>query len=208
MKTTLLGIATTALVFLFGNVAQAADRDGNAGWRLGERNRDGYSIYRRDRGNWYRVPGSAVAVGDGWVLGNKRESGGYAIYRWNGYGWDQAPGGAVQIGGSYNRPWVVNNRGQRFNWNGYDWSPSGYVGNSRNNFRGNSFGRELDRRDRGRDFRNPYRRDREYRDRNRQREFNRGNRNRNSYRFYNRRDRSWDPYRFDERRLFNKRGWR
>lgn len=215
MKTSLPGLAIPLLLLLMADVAQAADRSGNAGWRLGERSRDGYTIYRRDRGNWYRVPGSAIAVGDGWVLGNKRESGGYAIYRWNGRGWDQAPGGAVEIGGSYSRPWVINNRGQRFNWNGYDWNPSGYVGNARNSFRGNTyrgnnFGREFDRRDRyrDRDYRDRNRRDRDYRGRYRQRDFYRGNDYRNRYRFFNRRDRSWDPYRFDERRRFNKRGWR
>ncbi len=189
MKTTMLGLAATALMFLVANVAQADDRNGNAGWRLGERHRDGYAIYRRDRGNWYRVPGSAIAVGDGWVLGSQRESGGYAIYRWNGYNWDQAPGGAVEIGGSYNRPWVVNNRGQRFTWNGYDWRASGFAGNSRNSYRGNSFGRDFDRRGRDRGFR-----DRGFRDRDRYR--NRG---------FDRRYREWDPYRFDERRRFGKR---
>ena len=110
------------------------------GWRLGERVRDGYAIYRRGNRGWQRVPGSGIQVADGWVLGSRRESGGYAIYRWNGYGWDQAPGGAVRIGGSYNRPWVINDRGQRYVWNGYDWRPeSGFrntrpgVGNSYSN---------------------------------------------------------------------------
>ena len=121
MKTTILGLAATAVLLLTATTAHANDRgfrdNGNAAWRLGERNRDGYSIYRRQGGNWYRVPGSGIAVGDGWVLGNKRENGGYAIYRWNGHDWDQAPGGAVEIGGTYNRPWVINDRGQRFNWN-------------------------------------------------------------------------------------------
>ncbi len=202
MKTTMLGLAATVvgttLMFLVANVAQADDR-GNAGWRLGERNRDGYAIYRRDRGNWYRVPGSAVAVADGWVLGSRRESGGYAIYRWNGYNWDQAPGGAVEIGGTYNRPWVVNNRGQRFTWNGYDWRASGYAGNRGNSFRGNSFGRDFDRWGRDRNFRDRGFRNRDFRDR----------RDRNRYRGFDRRWREWDPYRFDERRRFGKRDfWR
>lgn len=204
MKTTMLGLAATTMMFLFASMAQADDRDGNSGWRLGERNRDGYAIYRRDRGNWHRVPGSAVAVGEGWVLGSKRESGGYAIYRWNGYGWDQAPGGAVQIGGSYNRPWVVNNRGQRFSWNGYDWSASGYAGNprysDRDRHRGNTFGRDFNKRGNGfgRDFDRRHR-DRDFRDR--------GRRDRN--RWFDRRHREWDPYRYDERRRFGKRDfWR
>lgn len=200
MTTKMLGLAATVfgttLMFLVANVAQADDR-GNAGWRLGERNRDGYAIYRRDRGNWYRVPGSAVAVGDGWVLGSKRENGGRAIYRWNGYGWDQAPGGAVEIGGSYNRPWVVNNRRQRFTWNGYDWNASGFVGNRGNGFRGNRYGRDFDRGNRNRNFRDRGYRNRDFRDRNRRNPFwNRG---------FDRRHREWDPYRFDERRRFGKR---
>lgn len=184
MKTALLGMLTASLL-MFGSVpAEANDRgfrgnDRNAGWRLGEPTRDGYAIYRRDRGNWYRVPGAAIAVADGWVLGAKRENGGHAIFRWNGYGWDQAPGGAVEIGGTYNRPWVVNNRGQRFDWNGYDWYASGFVGNRNNGFRGNAFSRDrfFDRNyDRGR---NPFR--------------------------YGRRDREWDPYRFDRERRHHER---
>ncbi|MCG8415839.1 MAG: hypothetical protein MI746_16615 [Pseudomonadales bacterium] len=197
MKKALLGIATLSMLLLGVGTAQADDhgfRDqsrSGTGWRLGERNRDGYAIYRRQGGNWYRVPGSGIAVADGWVLGSKRESGGYAIYRWNGYDWDQAPGGAVEIGGTYNRPWVINNRGQRFDWNGYDWYRSGFVGNSRGFQSNNRPHREFrDRRDRDRFFGNRHR-DRNFRDRFR-------------YRY----DRSWDPYRFDERRRYGKRPWR
>ena len=198
MKTTILGLAATAVLLLTATTVQANDRgfrdNGNAAWRLGERNRDGYSIYRRQGGNWYRVPGSGIAVGDGWVLGNKRENGGYAIYRWNGHDWDQAPGGAVEIGGTYNRPWVINDRGQRFNWNGYDWNRGGFVGNGRGFARDNRYDRDFrnrqDRRERER-YRNDRRNDRDYRNRDRNR-------------FFNRRDRSWDPYRYDERRRFGK----
>lgn len=202
MKTALLGMLTASLL-MFGSVpAQADDRgfrgnDRNAGWRLGERTRDGFAIYRRDRGNWYRVPGSAIAVADGWALGAKRENGGQAIFRWNGYGWDQAPGGAVEIGGTYNRPWVVNNRGQRFDWNGYDWYASGYAGNRGGGFKGNAFGRDRNRFDRGRD------RDRFY-DRNYDRRYDRNGRGRNPFR-YGRRDREWDPYRFDRERRHHER---
>ncbi len=136
MKTTTFGFL--AAVFFFASATALADDRGGRydtvrgsdGWRLGERVRGGYAIYHRG----HRVPGSAIDIADGWVLGAKRESGGYAIYRWNGRNWDQAPGGAVQIGGSYRNPWVVNNRGQRFSWNGYDWEPSfrGDRGNYRN----------------------------------------------------------------------------
>ena len=122
-----------------------------------------------DRGGC-RVPGSAIAVADGWVLGSKRESGGFAIYRWNGRDWDQAPGGAVEIGGSYRRPWVINNRGQRFTWNGSDWNRD-FAGGGRGfsfNNRGVDRGFRQDQHNpfRGRDFkrRQP---DRNFRDRNR-----------------------------------------
>lgn len=131
MKTRMFGLAAVVCFLFSSSVVVAGDtdfRDGHRGgdrvsgsWRLGERTRDGFSIYHRSGGGWYRVPGAAIAVADGWVLGAKRESGGHAIYCWNGHNWDQAPGGAVRIGGTYSRPWVVNNRGQRFVWNGYDW---------------------------------------------------------------------------------------
>lgn len=90
-------------------------------WIVNSRNR----IYYWNGHDWDRMPGKGVAIADGWVLGTKHEHGGYAIYRWNGYDWDQAPGGAISIGGSYNRPWVINDRNQRFVWNGYDWDRSG-----------------------------------------------------------------------------------
>ena len=71
------------------------------------------------------APGSATAVGDGWVIGTDRRGGGYGIYRWSGRGWNRVAGGAVDIGGSYEQPWVINNRGEQFYWNGYDWSADG-----------------------------------------------------------------------------------
>lgn len=173
MKTTLYGHLASALLVLalIPAPAQADDRGfrdrGNSGaWRLGERHRDGYAIYR----GGYRVPGSAIAVADGWVLGSKRESGGFAIYRWNGRDWDQAPGGAVEIGGSYRRPWVINNRGQRFTWNGYDWNRDftgvgrGFSFNNRGVDRGFRQDRRNPFRGQGFDRRQP---DRNFRDRNR-----------------------------------------
>ncbi len=87
-------------------------------WRL-----SGYDVYFREPGQrqWQRAPGTAIDVSDGWVIGTDPAYGGYSIYRWNGLDWDRAPGGAVKIGGSYSNPWVVNDRGESFSWDGYDW---------------------------------------------------------------------------------------
>lgn len=95
----------------------ARDRFSGGEWRLGDHNQ----IYHRTNRGWQRVQGFAIDVADGWVIGTDRRSGGYGIYRWNGYSFDRMPGGAVEIGGSYKRPWVINNRGERFEWAGRDW---------------------------------------------------------------------------------------
>ncbi|MFT4862751.1 MAG: hypothetical protein ACI95C_001975 [Pseudohongiellaceae bacterium] len=93
-------------------------------WVINSHNR----IFHWNGRDWDRLPGSATAVADGWVIGTNREPGGYGIFRWNGRRWEQAPGGAVAIGGSYRRPWVINDRNQRFVWNGYDWDSAGRSG--------------------------------------------------------------------------------
>ncbi|MGB4246743.1 MAG: hypothetical protein WBJ75_03395, partial [Pseudohongiellaceae bacterium] len=61
------------------------DRDGWRGggrseWRIGDHNQ----IYHRTDRGWQRVQGSAIDVGDGWVIGTDRRNGGFGIYRWNG----------------------------------------------------------------------------------------------------------------------------
>ena len=170
MKAITFGLITLAFFVLTTTAAMADDRGGRYhsvrggdGWRLGERVRGGFAIYHRG----YRVPGAAISIADGWVLGTKRESGGYAIYRWNGRDWDQAPGGAVEIGGSYNNPWVVNNRGQRYSWNGYDWEPGfrakridrGRDSHDRHDYGWSAFGRHFERNDRNR-YSSRYDRDR------------------------------------------------
>jgi hypothetical protein len=98
---------------------------GNGEWRLGEfrGDRRGYEILYRapGRNRWQVAPGGAIAVGDGWVLGTDRHTGGYGIYRWNGRDWSRMPGTGVRIGGSYRQPWVINDRGDRYSWNGYEW---------------------------------------------------------------------------------------
>lgn len=78
-------------------------------------------IYRwRGRG-WQRVRGTAVDISDGWAIGTDRRPGGFGIYRFDGREFRRMPGAAVEIGGSYEHPWVINDRGEYFEWNGRDW---------------------------------------------------------------------------------------
>lgn len=115
MKHLLLPAFLLAALLLPG--LAAADGSGLE-WRHG----GGYDIYYRTPGHsWRRAPGSAVDVGDGWVIGTDRRHGGFSIYRWDGYRWHRMPGAGVRIGGSYHNPWVVNDRGERFSWTGYGW---------------------------------------------------------------------------------------
>ncbi len=127
----------------------AADNNGLE-WRRG----NGYDIWYRYPGehNWRRAPGSARDVSDGWVIGTARKRGGYAIYRWDGRKWHEMPGAAVSIGGGYYNPWVVNDRGERFSWNGYTWvqEPNFRPRNDRHDDRRDDHGRnDRDRNDRG-----------------------------------------------------------
>ena len=80
-----------------------------------------YEIYRWNGWEWRRVHGSAQDIADGWVIGTDRRSGGFGIYRWNGYEFRRMPGAAIEIGGSYDHPWIVNSRGEQFEWTGRDW---------------------------------------------------------------------------------------
>ena len=63
---------------------------------------------------WQQLPGTAIDVADGWVIGTGANpiGGGYNIYRWNGTSWQEMPGHAVRIGGTYNNPYVVNNESE------------------------------------------------------------------------------------------------
>jgi len=120
-------------------------------WVINANNR----IYHWTGRDWNRMPSRAIDIADGWALGLELESGGYAIYSWNGRDWDHAPGGAVEIGGSYERPWVINNRGEHFVWNGRDWDRArGFSYNNRRSTSGKSFSRLGDRRcdDRDHDY--------------------------------------------------------
>lgn len=110
----------------------SADHNG-ADWRLSSRSGWGNEIWYRTSGerDWRRAPGSATAVGDGWVIGTDRRNGGYGIYRWNGFDWQRMPGAGIEIGGSYNNPWVVNDRGERFSWTAYGWREEPNFGGGR-----------------------------------------------------------------------------
>jgi hypothetical protein len=143
-------------------------------WRLGaELGYGGNSIYFRYPGerHWLRAPGSAIDVGEGWVIGTDRHSGGYGIYRWNGRDWQRMPGAAVEIGGSFQSPWVVNDRGERFRWAGNRWQQEAVVGfrnrdeRTSNEHRGNERSRDYD------DW------DNSYRDRDNDHDNERGSRN-------------------------------
>ncbi|MBE9067190.1 hypothetical protein IQ260_11035 [Leptolyngbya cf. ectocarpi LEGE 11479] len=72
---------------------------------------------------WRQLPGSAIDVADGWVIGTGANpiGGGYNIYRWNGTSWQEMPGYAVRIGGTYNNPYVVNNENEIYWWDGFAW---------------------------------------------------------------------------------------
>ena len=107
----------------------ARDRFSGSQWRLGSHNQ---IFLKTDRG-WQRVQGSAIAIADGWVIGTDRRDGGYGIYRWNGRGFNRMPGAAIDIGGSYEHPWVINNRGERFEWTGRDWREVRSYSSNRNN---------------------------------------------------------------------------
>ena len=148
--------------------AQADDRinvrigwssPGGLEWQLGQAlgwNRGHEILYRnRGSGRWYVAPGAATALGDGWVLGNDWQRGGWGIYRWNGRDWNRMPGAAVRIGGSYRSPWVINDRGVRYEWNGNDWREDRGRGNGyrdrdddRDRWGNNRRGRDRDDRDR------------------------------------------------------------
>jgi len=105
-------------------------------WALNRRG----DIFQWTGRRWTRMPGTATDIGDGWVIGTDRRSGGYGIYRWNGRSWRRTSGGAVAIGGSYERPWVINDRNERFVWNGREWK-HGYGGGRSS---GHSYGNGYD----------------------------------------------------------------
>jgi hypothetical protein len=128
-------------------------------WRLGDRGTDIYYRYPGDR-QWRRAPGSAHDVGDGWVIGTDRRDGGYAIYRWTGNDWQRMPGAAVEIGGSYQRPWVINDEGERFAWTGHEWREEQNYRRWNDRGRNDRGNDRRDRRDDDRNHRNSWRDDR------------------------------------------------
>lgn len=125
------------------------DRSGTSAleWRLGAaRGWQGHEIYYRHAGDrqWRRAPGSAIDLSDGWVIGTDRRNGGYGIYRWNGHDWQRMPGAGVDIGGTFHSPRVINERGERFSWTGFQWREESNF--RRNDERGRNGRRPLERR--------------------------------------------------------------
>jgi hypothetical protein len=131
MKRTCLNLLLLASLALQPMLANA-DHDDRRGWsspgaldwRLGPaRGWQGHEIHYRYPGErqWRRAPGSALDLSAGWVIGTDRRNGGYGIYRWNDRGWQRMPGAGVDIGGSFQSPWVINDRGERFTWTGFQW---------------------------------------------------------------------------------------
>jgi hypothetical protein len=83
---------------------------------------------------WISLPGTATDATDGWIIGTDRREGGFGIYRSVTVSsptstqpdntrpeWERIPGGAVRIGGTHNRPWIVNNRNNIYQWDGSTW---------------------------------------------------------------------------------------
>lgn len=72
---------------------------------------------------WDKLPGAATDIGSGgnttWVTGTNSVNGGYGVWRWNMNNWQQIDGGAIAIAAdSAGRPWVANNQGEIFTYNG------------------------------------------------------------------------------------------
>lgn len=75
---------------------------------------------------WTQLPGTAVDVGASanalWVIGTNTVPGGYGLHRWDGKTFIANSGGAVRIDlDPQGNPWVVNNAGKVFRWNGSAW---------------------------------------------------------------------------------------
>ncbi len=131
-------------------LAATAQRNNDLQWRLGSDHRgSGYQIYYRyGRDDWRRAPGSAIDMGDGWVIGTDRRNGGYGVYRWTGYSWQRMPGAGVEIGGSFLNPWIINDRGERFHWTGVGWREDRSYRGRDNRGRRNDDSWDRDRNDR------------------------------------------------------------
>ena len=71
-------------------------------------------------------PGLANDVGvsfddDLWVIGTPKVAGGYGIYHWVNGNWVNVPGAGVRIAVGPTGPWVVNEYGNIFQFNGTSW---------------------------------------------------------------------------------------
>lgn len=89
---------------------------------------NGGHIYRWSNGTWSHTPGSnsklASDVGHGWIIAeNEPTAGGSKIYRFDyaANSWVNIPGGAVAVGGTYQQPWIANDRGDVFRYVNNSW---------------------------------------------------------------------------------------
>ncbi len=75
-------------------------------------------VYAWNGESWDPMPGAALDVGDGWVIGARSYGKDHRVWRWQGDDWQQVPGRACHIGGRYDQPWIVNHARKVFAWGG------------------------------------------------------------------------------------------
>jgi len=104
-----------------GAVKLAIDQSGHP-WAVNDQGQ----IWHFDGSSWRHLPGAArdIAIGGAghvYVLGTKAVAGGTAIYSWDGHEWKEFPhgGGGVHIAvDNHGYPWIVNDQGQIWRYNG------------------------------------------------------------------------------------------
>ena len=80
------------------------------------------------------IPTASTSMGSGWAIGSdsKGTNGDFGIYQFLGSPdfakghWNEVSGGAVTVSVDLNKnPWIVNNAGQIYQWNGSSWTAFG-----------------------------------------------------------------------------------
>ncbi len=76
-----------------------------------------HQIFRWNGKKWTILPGSAVDVADGWVIGTRRAGGGKQVLVWSDNAWHVIAGAqALVIGGPSDAPWVINVHHDIYKW--------------------------------------------------------------------------------------------